>query len=381
MKIKSYINPKILSWARERAGLSTETLAQKMKKDPIEIESWESGDDVPSYVVLERLAYKHLKLPLAVFFFPVPPDLDDPIKKFRRLPSCELDRFSPDTYGKIHLGQAYQYSLEILMKDIPRRRIIFRDLSSDNLKPAEFAKRTRQYLGITLEQQTKFRSAETAFKMWRHAIEEASVFTFKDSFDDRFISGLSLLDDDYPIILINNSNAFSRQVFTLIHELAHILYGVSGVTDFDESYVDLMENEQRSLEIRCNEFTSHLLVPDEVFREEIKYFQAIGPNAVSDIAQRYSVSREVILRKLLDHKLVTRKYYEEKAAEWNKEYLTRSKSTKGGNFYLTRLSYLGEGFTKMAFENHNRGRINRIELANHLNMNARYLPKLEGYMR
>lgn len=379
--MKSYINPKIITWARKRAGLTVEALAEKIKRDPGEIQLWESGRGTPSYPTLEQLAYRHLKIPLAVFFFPEPPDLDDPKKKFRRLPSYELERFSRDTYQKIGLGQAYQDSLSFLMLNIPMPRRVFRDLSPNNLEAAELAEKTREYLGVTLEQQTLFRSCETAFKAWRHAIEEVGVFTFKDSFEDRYISGFSLLDDDYPIIFVNNSNAFSRQVFTLIHELSHILYGVSGVTDIDESYLELMEDEERALEIKCNNFTAHLLVPDEAFRKDIRYFHVAGPDAVLEIAQRYSVSREVILRRLLDHGVVNREYYEGKAAEWNKEYLSRDKSTSGGNFYLTRLAYLGEGFTKVAFENYYRGHITRAELGSHLNMNARHLPKLEGYMR
>ncbi|MCX5914069.1 MAG: XRE family transcriptional regulator [Deltaproteobacteria bacterium] len=379
--LQSYINAKIITWARERAGFTIEALAEKMGRDPDEIESWERGLGNLSYSTLEQLAYKHLKLPLAVFFFPELPVLEDPTKKFRRLPSYELERFSPDTYQKIHLGQAYQYSLSFLLEDIPIPRRVFRDLSPDGLEPNEFAKNTRKYLGVTLQQQNLFRSCETAFKAWRHAIEEAAVFTFKDSFDDRFISGFSILEDDYPIIFVNNSNSFARQVFTLIHELGHILYGVSGVTDIDESYIEMMEDDQRTLEVKCNKFAAHLLVPDESFQQDIRYFQAAGADAVSEIAQRYSVSREVILRKLLDHGVVTKEYYEGKTAEWNKDYLRRDKSTGGGNFYLTRLAYLGEGFTRVAFENYHRGRSTRTELANHLNMNSRNLPKLERYMR
>jgi Zn-dependent peptidase ImmA (M78 family)/transcriptional regulator with XRE-family HTH domain len=375
------MNPKIITWARERAGLTVETLAKKMKRQPGEIELWESGRSAPSYAILEQLAYKYLKLPLAVFFFPEPPETDDPTKKFRRLPSYEVERLSFDTFQKIRLAQAYQDSLSLLMKDIPRPRKVFRDLSPGSLEPSEFAKNTRQYLGVTLEKQALFRSSETAFKAWRHTIEEASVFTFKNSLEDRFVSGFSLLDDDYPIIFVNNSNAFSRQVFTLIHELSHILYGVNGITDLDESYIEMMGDIQRELEIKCNMFTAHFLVPDEAFHEDIRYYQAAGPNAISEIAQRYSVSREVILRRLLDRKVVTREYYEQKASEWNKEYLRHSKSTTGGNFYLTRLAYLGEGFTRVAFDNYYRGHVTRTELADHLNINARHLPKLEGYMR
>jgi Zn-dependent peptidase ImmA (M78 family) len=267
------------------------------------------------------------------------------------------------------------------MSGVPIPKVIFRDLSPQNLDPSDFTKKTREYLGITIEQQTTFQSCETAFKAWRHVIEEASVFTFKDSFMDKFISGFSLVDDEYPIIFINNSNAFARQIFTLIHELGHILYGVNGVTDVDESYINFLGNEERLMEINCNKFAANFLVPDETLEEDIRYFHTHGTKAISEIAHRYSVSREVVLRRLIDNGAISKEYYETKAAEWNKEYLRREKTIGGGNFYLTHLSYLGEGYTKVAFENYYRGRVSRSELANHLNINARNLPKLEGYMR
>jgi Zn-dependent peptidase ImmA (M78 family) len=379
--MKTYINPTIITWARKKSGLTIEALAEKMKREPSEIVEWENKGNIPSYSILEQLAYKHLKIPIAIFFFPQPPEIDDPQKRFRRLPSYELDRLSPDTYQKIRIGQAYQDSLSVLLPRVSKQQRIFRELSPHLVEPEDLAKQVRQYLGVTVDQQFLFRSAETAFKAWRHAIEEVSVFAFKDSFKDRFVSGFSLIDDDYPIIFINNSNAFSRQVFTLIHELGHILYGVSGITDIDESYISMMTKDQREIEIKCNEFTSHLLVPDTSFKDDIRYFRAHGPESISGIAEHYSISREVILRKLLDHGEVNSRYYEQKAAEWNKEYLAREKKTAGGNFYLTHLAYLGEGFSQLAFENYHRGRINSTDLADHLNINARYLSKLEKYMR
>jgi Zn-dependent peptidase ImmA (M78 family) len=379
--MKSYINPEIITWARERAGLTVEALAKRMKKEPGEIELWETGGVDPSYATLEHLAYRHLKIPLALFFFPEPPDIEDPKKKFRRLPSYELERFSPDTYQKIRQAQAYQDSLFELMGDLPIPPRIFDDIAPGRLRPSEAAHKAREYLGINLRQQFSFPSCESAFKGWRHVIEEAGVYTFKDSFKDKFVSGFSLLSEDFPVILVNNSNSFSRQVFTLIHELGHILYGVNGVTDIDETYIDLMGPRDRALEIKCNQFSADFLVPASAFKRDIQRFHSVGPRAISGIADKYSVSREVILRRLLDHGAVTREYYEEKSALWNKEYLRREKSPTGGNYYLTRLAYLGEGFTGLAFENYHRGRIGRTELANHLNMNSRNLPKLESYMR
>jgi transcriptional regulator with XRE-family HTH domain len=87
------INATILTWARERNGFSVEELAEKAHISPNEIEMWEAGIEAPSYEHLEDMA-DYLKTPVAVFFFPEPPNLDDPKKKFRRLPEYEFDRLS-----------------------------------------------------------------------------------------------------------------------------------------------------------------------------------------------------------------------------------------------------------------------------------------------
>lgn len=376
----SYINPKIIIWARKRSGLSINDLANKMRRDPGEIRKWESGTKVPSYTCLEELAYRHFKIPLAVFFFPEPPDIEDPRNKFRRLPEFELARLSSDTLQMIRLAQAYQESLaELMLHSQPRRRISH-DLNSKGTNPRQFAQKTRKYLGITIQNQFDFQSCEQALKAWRHALEEAGVFTFKDSLKDRFISGFCLLDNQFPIIFLNNSNAFARQIFTLAHELGHILFGVHGITDVDESYLRFMSSRDKSLEIRCNQFAAELLVPEEAFREEIPLFNTAGSEIIPDIADKYSVSREVILRRFLDHGLVTDNYYETKALEWNRDYLRSGRRATGGNYYLTKLSYLGEGFTRLAFENYCRGRLTKAQLATHLNINARNIAKLEKYM-
>ncbi|MRS02646.1 ImmA/IrrE family metallo-endopeptidase, partial [bacterium] len=222
------VNPAIIQWARERSGLSLDDLAFLMKRDPDELQQWEDGKLAPSYTTLEDLAYRHFKIPLALFFFPVPPDIDDPTGKFRRLPECELERFSPDTIQKIRSAQAYQDSLEELFVESQTERMIHHDINPIEFTLENLAAKVRKYIGITFKQQFNFRSSNQAFKSWRHALEEAGVFTFKDSFKDRFLSGFCLVHEQYPIIMVNNSNSFTRQIFTLLHELGHILYGVNG---------------------------------------------------------------------------------------------------------------------------------------------------------
>lgn len=374
------VNPAIIQWARERSGLSLDDLARVMRRDPVELQQWEDGELAPSYTALEDLAYRHFKITLAVFFFPTPPNVDDPKGNFRRLPEYELERFSPDTIQKIRIAQAYQDSLEEFFLENQPERKIHDDINPRKHSLEDLAAKVRKYLGITFREQFNFRNNDQAFKAWRHALEEAGVFTFKDSFKDRFLSGFCLVHDQYPIIMVNNSNSFTRQTFTLLHELGHILYGVNGVTDIDESYLKFLKNEDRSIEIKCNRFAAEVLVPAHKFKTDIPCLLEEGGEAISEIANKYSVSREVILRRMLDFDLIDNEDYASQSQEWNNDYLRSKKEASGGNWYLTKMAYLGEGFVQTAFHNHRKGRFDTAALANHLNVKAKNIKKFESYI-
>ncbi len=259
---------------------------------------------------------------------------------------------------------------------------IFRDLSRNGISTRDLATFSRNFLGVTIEQQFSFSSPEQAFKTWRHAIEQAGVFAFKGPLKDKFVSGFSLLDKYYPAIFVNNSNSFTRQTFTLAHELGHILWAVNGVTDVDETYIQFMDVEERELEIECNKFAAELLIPEDTFVAEIDSFDVRQIDAVLDtLSDKFSVSRESILRRLLDFGFVDVSLYQQKKARWDEEYIrTYGGGSRGGNYYLTRLAYLGEGFARLAFDRYRQGRLTKADIAQHLNVKARNIDKLEQYL-
>jgi Zn-dependent peptidase ImmA (M78 family)/DNA-binding XRE family transcriptional regulator len=379
--MKTYVNPKMLEWARSRCGFSVDSLAKELKKSTSEITEWENGTKSPSYTTLEKLAYQYFKVPLAIFFFPDPPHLDDPKTKMRRLPDYELSRLSPDTFQKISLGQAYQESVIALLGKEMSSKAIFKDIETISIDSIiKLAKIARDYIGISVQEQISFNKFDGAFKRWRHRIENAGIFTFKDSFEDKFISGFSLFHENYPIIFINNSNAFSRQIFTLIHELGHILFGVNGISDIDDKYLEMMYGVEKDIEIKCNKFAAEFLIPSDIIRKEL-YNQNINEIFISDLSKKYSVSREVILRRCLDNGKISNAEYISYTTKWKNDYLRNKKEKDGGSYYLTKLSYLGEGYTKIAYSNYKTGKISAVDLGQHLNMNSRYLSKLEGYLK
>ena len=95
------LNPHVLSWARKRAGLTVEDVAQTLSKEPAVIRAWEEGELFPTYVQLETLAYKIYKRPIAIFFFPEPPNEPQIEHSFRTLPDFEFQKLSADTRYRI----------------------------------------------------------------------------------------------------------------------------------------------------------------------------------------------------------------------------------------------------------------------------------------
>jgi len=82
-------------------------------------------------------------------------------------------------------------------------------------------------------------------KYWRQAVEEAGVFVFKNSFKQKDISGFCLRDEDLPIIYLNNSTSKTRQIFSLLHELAHLLLNMNGLSKFDSDYIDRLPSKEK----------------------------------------------------------------------------------------------------------------------------------------
>lgn len=242
------LNPAILTWARERAGLSVAEAAEKISKSPEDLASWESGKGAPTYLQLERLAEKVYKRPVALFFFPAPPAEEPPASEFRTVPDFDLESLSADTRFAIRDAHAYQDSIRELSGGVNQApRLITRDLQASlDVEAVVLAHSVRQYLGIDLATQERWRGTREAMSEWRESVEAADVFVLKRSFEQSEIAGFCIFDGSFPLIMVNNSAPFTRQVFTLFHELGHLLFGVRTISKTSSGYVDRLLVRQSS---------------------------------------------------------------------------------------------------------------------------------------
>lgn len=379
MKEKLPINLDVLIWARKSANLLEEDVALKMNKSLDVIKAWEKGDSSPTYIQLETLAYTVYKRPLAIFFFPEPPEEVTPMKSFRTLPESEIDELPPNFLTVFRKGQAMQINLEELtngQNPVPKK--IFRDLSFDlHSNVGIMVDIVRKFLGVDIKTQTSWSTTEIALKKWRSAVEEKGIFVFKEAFREDEISGFCLYHKEFPIIYINNSMPKTRQIFTLFHELTHLLFKTGGVDKKNDTFIGRMRGDNRRIEVLCNRFAGEFLVPKGDFNTVTSGLR-INEQTIEKLANRYKVSRELILRKFLDRGLIDQAYYEENSQRWIREARETAEKRTGGNYYSNIATYLGHSYLNLVFKGYYQKRYTADQLADYLSIKVSSIPGLEA---
>ena len=365
------VNGDVITWARERAGLSPEEAAQKFPK----IAAWEAGTASPSYPQLESMA-DEFRIPIAVFFFPERPNVPRIEETFRTLPDTEFARLPRRVQYLLRKAKAFQLGLhELTQGRNPAERLITRDVEfTARMSTDTMAARVRDYLGVSLDQQTAWRDADEALKEWRQALYRVGIFDNKDAVREESFSGFSLYDDVFPIIYVNNSAAKTRQIFTLFHELGHLLFHTSGIDPLDDVYVERLPERPRHIEVLCNRFAAQFLLPEAAF-EAAFAGQRPTEQMAEMLAGRFHVSREFIFRKFLDRNLITREDYGRAARRW----AAQKQEGSGGNPYWSKLAYLGRDYVALAFNQYHQNRIDETQLGEYLDMKPKNVGTLEEY--
>lgn len=377
------VQPSVLKWARESAHMSIDEVASRLKREVEEIVSWELGSSSPSYPQLEKLAYELYKRPLATFFLPAPPREAKPEAEFRALPDADLQQLEPQTVRLIRKARAYQQSLlELFDGRAAVERPIWRQIKLDPAKPVRpQAEAVRGALSVPqVGDRAWGRDSDDALKVWRKAIETGGVFVFKDTFKQKDISGFCLEHSELPVVMINNSTTKTRQVFSLLHELAHILLARQAISTFSEEPLKRLPTGEQRIERFCNQIAAAVLVPGSDFATQIRGLDgdvADWPAArLEALAERYFVSREVILRIFRDAGRVSQELYEARKAEWDGQ----KTSAKGGsgNYYATAGQYISERLIAEVLTRYGRRQIDVSEAADFMGVKAKQIEVFEN---
>lgn len=379
-----HLTPTVLQWARERKHLSPQDVADKVaskKVDADVIIAWEQGVDAPTYPQLEKIA-DLCKVPIAVFFFPEPPTIDDVPASFRSAPGFDFASVTHKTLNMIHRVQADQMSLKEINDGINpitpplREDAWLTGIHNEDIHVLAKNLRGESFLDVSLEKQFGWRSYMEALDAWRDAVERQGIFVFRRPLKSDQLSGFCLYDDEFPVICINSSNeAKGRQIFTLLHELIHILSGESSVT--------LLQSEamvtDSAREKYFDSVAGAMLVPLDDLKGEISRADPSDVDFYKKTSSKYKVTPTMLLVTCWVNKLISDDDYPNVAGALG-GYTANDRGDGGGDYYWNQISYLGKSFLYNVLSKRHQNRISDYEVAQMLNMKLDNVHTLEGYL-
>ena len=370
---EAMINPEIVHWARERAGMAPADLAGKLKQKPEKLLEWEQGKSRPSFAQAQKLA-SQLRVPFGYLFLKEPPEAPLPIPDLRTVGS----RVSPE------LGQNFRDLLnDVLLKQEWFReyqiengngKVDFIGCCSLNDDPARVAEDIARTLKVTATVREEAGNWEQYLSMLVQRVESVGILLMRSgivgSNTSRKLSveefrGFAISDEYAPLIFINAADAPAARLFTLIHELAHLWVGNSGISNMPLDEVS-EQRHQRKEEIFCNRVAAEFLVPGKALLSDWHTQISLVENCAG-LKKRYKVSSMVLARRAYDLGLIPREAYLEFYHSELKKL--RSKKSGGGSFSLNLKTRNGVLFSMAVVGAATEGRLLLRDASRLLNIN------------
>ena len=386
--VKALINPELLVWARQQAGYSQEQLADAVGVESPTYAGWESGAEKPSVPQAKKLA-KTCRISFAVFYLPKPPEEPGRPVDFRTVLSGESS-FSPDILAEIRQAKfRREIMLEVLDRDEVQGFPVSTELDEDHRVAA---RKIRDFLGVTMEEQRKVAKAH-AFDFWRGRFESKGILVFQMfKIEPHLARGLSLYFPELPVVLTNVKDAVAGRVFTLFHELVHLMLRGDAICEMVED--PEASQAKARVEAFCNRVAAEALVPQSDLEERIAKQQLSGEpddKFLTSLSHRYKVSSLVVCRRLLDLGRVSRAFYagkqklhddevEVRRAKRKADLEARRAKGKGGGLSPVQelFSRSGETYVRTVLGGYSDGRLSSSEVSEALGVRWKHLAKIEA---
>jgi len=369
------VNPKILKWARETAGLSLEDAARmldlknsKKMAGAEKLSALESGESEPTRQILERMSGKYRRS-LLIFYLSEPPIKGDRGQDFRKL--------SGEAISDSHY-------LDALIRDIRIRQSLVKSLLEDEeATPLPFVASANMEQDIdsvvedvvtTLDFQINhFRQQRThkyAFRYLRRCIEDAGIFVLLAGdlgsshtyIAAQSFRGFAIADSLAPFVVINHNDADISRSFTALHEVVHIWLGKTGISG---------QSNEHEVEKFCNEVAGRILLPIEEL-DKLENIQTLSFDKVvehiTDFAKVRHISRAMVAFSLLNsHKIDVKRWVEldeRFAKDWADKKENSKKKDKGGpDYYTVRRQRLGKALIDLVGRSINSGLLSPTKAA------------------
>ena len=387
-RLKALITPSVIKWAREKSHYSLEVAGKKNGVSPEKLKEWENGKSLPSMTQAQNMSQVYRR-PLAAFYLPHPPKDFTLLKDFRTM-ERRPPKYTPSLVFLMRQIQERQAWLKEYLKDQGQKELSFVGSGSLRSSPKTLSKSIIKTLWN--EEKTysqivsKNKTAQSLLNKWLVQCEEKGIFISRTSNlnSHNVISveearGFVISDKYAPFVFINSEDSKPAQLFTLLHELAHLWLDVSGVP----SHFPI--NSKVGIEFLCNQTAAEILMPEEKIKdfpkmtsiEEIKSF-------IKEQYEKFSVSKLAFLVRLKSLSLLNNTNFKELKEQYGIEYenyrtkqKSKMKKAKGGpNANLLKIYANGESFTKIVAYSYKEGAISGREASNLLDMKLTRMEKI-----
>ena len=388
MADKAHITPKVLKWARESARMTEEIAAAKVPVGVEKIKEWEGGISLPTIRQAEILA-KAYRRPFALFFLPDVPKDFQPLQDFRNKDAKPLSTGSVFIIRDIQQKQAWVKDVnesngEAYTSFVGRFNLQTNPITVANDILATLKISPPNYRGNPINE-------------WINNAEAKGIFVSRSSFihsklklDSDELQGFSIADKFAPFVFVNSDDWNAPQLFTLVHELAHIWIAATGISNDIEP--DLKHKDKlHPIELFCNEVAANALMPEELMKSLARStFESV--KEIFEVAKELGISSFAFLYRALTLNLISIHRYQKLRknidVEFNaflkreEEKKQKQRERKGGPDYFRLLinknSHL---FTQVVMDAFRGGQIEPTQASGLLNTQVNNFTKLEALLR
>lgn len=352
------VNPEVLTWARETAGLSVEEAARVLgfadtqKRTAAErLAALESGAEEPTRSILQKIADKYRRS-LLVFYLKEPPRTGDRGKDFR-IVSGAHPVYNPLLDALIRDIRKRQQIVGAVQKELEAPPVDFVGTASLQDSVEDLANQIIDRLKFSLEEFRRQATAEEAFTYLRKTIEASGVFVLllsnlgshHTNIAVETFRGFAVADPVAPFIVINEQDSRAAWSFTALHELAHLWLGATGVSG---------GSVEARIERFCNDVASEILLPASGVTKVLAGLRraslAEAVEAVTVFAAERNVSRAMVAYKLFRTGVINDAAWRDLAdyfrQQWLKGQLKQAQpdggSAGGPSYYVVRRHRLGD---------------------------------------
>ncbi len=359
------VNPEILKWARETAGLGAEEAARRLgiaaargRTQVERIAALEAGEEEPSRALLVRMARQYRR-PLVVFYMAEPPRAARRGRDFRTVPDEYTQRDEALVDALLRDVRARQSTVRSALEDEDEAQALpfVASMRETDGRDAILAS-IRETLGFSLDEFRRRRTPAEAFQLLRERTEAAGIFvllighlgSYHTALDVELFRGFALADPYAPFVVINDQDSRAAWSFTLVHELVHVWLGQTGVSG---AVAD------RDVERFCNDTASELLLPQDE-TERVDWTAYAGVKELAAMIDRFAgernVSRSMVAYRLYRQRKIGRGRWLELRTHFRRQWMEARLRTRvhareqesGPSFYTVKRHRLGNALVAFA---------------------------------